>query len=161
MDRWSKIIKNSKIKNTPSILETFKSIKKSQNFPKSQNFGYFDDFGGRSVRGLGVNHFLKNLYLRVTDGMKSENLHDFLWDDHGLLFLTTRKKQNWKKTFKISVMQFCIENNQKKTLKKQKFPKFDKIKGKINGQKRWKLFKKRLGNHHKCSVALKTGDKNF
>ena len=90
--------------------------------------------------------------------MKSENLHDFLWDDHGLLFLTTRKKQNWKKTFKISVMQFCIENNQKKTLKKQNISKFDKIKGKINGQKRWKLFKKRLGNHQKCSVALKTGD---
>ena len=85
----------------------------------------------------------------------------FLWDDHGLLFLTTRKKQNWKKTFKISVMQFCLENNQKKTLKKQKFPKFDKIKGKINGQKRWKLFKTRLGNHQMCSVALKTGDKKF
>ena len=33
-------------------------------------------------------------------------------------------------------MQFCLENNQKKTLKKQNFPKFDKIKGKINGQKR-------------------------
>ena len=72
------IIKNPKIKNTPSILERFKSIKKSQYFPKSQNLGYFDDFGGRSVRGLGVNHFLKNLYLRVTDGMKSENLRDFL-----------------------------------------------------------------------------------
>ena len=33
-------------------------------------------------------------------------------------------------------MQFCIENNQKKTLKKQKSPKSDRIKGKIDGQKR-------------------------
>ena len=33
-------------------------------------------------------------------------------------------------------MQFCFENNQKKTLKKQNFSKFDKIKGKINEQKR-------------------------
>ena len=150
MDRWSKIIKNSKIKNTPSILETFKSIKKSQNFPKSQNFG------GRSVRGLGVNHFLKNLYLRVTDGMKSENLHDFLWDDHGLLFLTTRKKNKIKKNFQNFCHAILYWKQSEKTLKKQKFPKFDKIKGKINGQKRWKLFKKRLGNHQKCSVALKT-----
>ena len=77
-DQRAKIIKNHKIKNTPSILKRFKSIKKTQHFQKSRNFEYFDGFGGRSVRGLGVNHFLKNLYLRVTDGMKSENLHDFL-----------------------------------------------------------------------------------
>ena len=32
-------------------------------------------------------------------------------------------------------MQFCIENNLKKTLKSQKILNFDKIKGKINGQK--------------------------
>ena len=32
-------------------------------------------------------------------------------------------------------MQFCLENNQKKTLKKQKIQNVDKIKGKINGQK--------------------------
>ena len=47
MDWGPKIIKNLKIKNTPSIVESFKSIKKSDNFPKSENVEVFDDFGGR------------------------------------------------------------------------------------------------------------------
>ena len=134
-DRWSKIIKNPKIKNTPSILKRFKSIKKSQNFPKSKIFRYFGDFGGRSVRGLGVNQFLKNLYLRVTDGMKSENLHDFLWDDHGLLFLTTRKKTKLKQLSKFLSCNFALKTIRKNSKKAKNLQNLIKLKVKSMDKK--------------------------
>ena len=47
MDRGIQNHQNHQIKNTPSIVESFKSIKKNDNFPKSENFEGFDDFGGR------------------------------------------------------------------------------------------------------------------
>ena len=55
------------MKNTPSILISFQIDQKAS---KSGNFVYFDDFRVSWTRRLGINHVLKNIYLRVTEGMK-------------------------------------------------------------------------------------------
>ena len=77
LDQRVKFFKNHKIKNTPSILISFKTIKKLQKNQKSENFVFCDDFRDSSARRLGINHFLKNIDLRVTNDMKTRKVHDF------------------------------------------------------------------------------------
>ena len=103
-DRRAKFIKNHKIKNTPSILISFKMIKKNRKNPKSGNLVFFDEFGDRWARRLGVNHFLKNSCLRVTDDTKSRKVRDFPWDDHRLLFGRTLKTH----FLLFSISKICI-----------------------------------------------------
>ena len=104
-DQRAKIIKNHKIKNTPSILISFKMIKKINNKnQKSGNLVFFDEFGDRWARRLGVNHFLKNSCLRVTDDTKSRKVRDFPWDDHRLLFGRTLKTH----FLLFSIPKICI-----------------------------------------------------
>ena len=47
VDQRAKFFKNRKIKNTPSILISFKIFKKHQKNQKSENFVFSDDFRGR------------------------------------------------------------------------------------------------------------------
>ena len=103
-DQRAKIIKNHKIKNTPSILISFKMIKKIQKNQKSENLVVFEEFGDRWARRLGVNHFLKNSCLRVTDDTKSRKVRDFPWDDHRLLFGRTLKTH----FLLFSISKICI-----------------------------------------------------
>ena len=101
----AKIIKNHKIKNTPrsSTLISFKMIKKVQKNQKSGNFVFFDEFGDRWARGLGVNHVLKNVYLRVTSVTKLRNVCVFPWDNQRTLFGRT-----WKTQFLLFLIsKFC------------------------------------------------------
>ena len=90
-DRRAKFIKIHKIKNTPSILISFKMIQKKQKNQKSGNFVFFYEFGVGWARGFRVLHVFKKCYLRVTDVTKSRKVHDFPWDDNGLLFGRRRK----------------------------------------------------------------------
>ena len=67
--RRAKIIKNHKIKNTPSILSLSKTNKKIPKNQKSGNFVFSDDFGDRPARRFGVNSFFRNLNYRVKNDM--------------------------------------------------------------------------------------------
>ena len=131
-DQRAKIIKNHKIKNTPSILISFKIFKKLQKNQKSGNFVFSDDFRGRWAVRKGINHFLKNVYLRVTDGTRSGENHYFSWGDRVFLFLGT-----WKVHFYVflTLMQFCFEKTLKKHWYSIKIINLFRIEGKIEGLK--------------------------
>ena len=139
LDQRVKFFKNHKIKNTPSILISFKTIKKLQKNQKSENFVFCDDFRDSSARRLGINHFLKNIDLRVTNDMKTRKVHDFSWDDHGFLFLRT-----WKTHFLFcSLLKFvtlyCFDSNDEKTVKSNKNHQMHP-----NWRQNWVTFKKSL-----------------
>ena len=76
-DQRVKIYKNRKIKNCLLGMFSSRVIKKDQNFQKSGNFVFFDDFRVRWARALGINHFLKIVYLRVGYVLKTGIIHDF------------------------------------------------------------------------------------
>ena len=93
-------LKNHKIKNTRSSLIWSKAIKKIQKNQKKWDFLFFDDFRGRWTRRLGINHFVKKVYLRLQDDTKSLKVPTFSWDDHRFLFLRT-----WKTHFSFFSFQ--------------------------------------------------------
>ena len=76
-DQRAKIYKNRKIKNCLLGMFFSRVIKKNQNFQKSGNFVFLDDFRVRQARALGINHFLKIVYLRVGYALKNGIIHDF------------------------------------------------------------------------------------
>ena len=77
MIRRAKIIKNHKIKNTPSILSSLKMSQKIQKNEKNENFVIFYDFGDRSTRGFTGIQFLKKINSRVYYVMDLKKQHDF------------------------------------------------------------------------------------
>ena len=159
-DRWSKIIKNPKIKNTPSILKRFKSIKKST-FPKKWKFWIFWWFWRPLSKGIRCESLFEKPLLAGNRWHEIWKSSCFFVRWPWITIPDHTKKTKLKKNFQNFCHAILPWKQSEKNSKKQKSPKSNRIKGKIDGQKRWKLFKKRLGNHHKCSVALKTGDKNF
>ena len=94
LDQRVKFLKNHKMKNAPGFLIVFRVIKKSENFQKSEHFWFFDDFRDRCPAWLGINDFLKIVYLRLGNVTETGNAHDFSWDDHGFVFL-----RRWKTHF--------------------------------------------------------------
>ena len=135
LDQRAKFFKNRKIKNTPSILISFKMFKKVQKNSKSENCVFFDDFRGRWARRLGIYHFLKNVYLRVTNDTNSKKVRDFSWGDRVFLFVGTRKMHFYVFS---TLMQFCFEKTLKKHWNPIKIMKCIRIEGKIGW---WKLVK--------------------
>ena len=128
LDQRAKFFKNRKIKNTPSILISFKMFKKLQKIKKSENFVFSGDFRGRWARRLGIYHFLKNVYLRVTNDTNSKKVRDFSWGDRVFLFVGT-----WKTHVYVfsTLMQFCFEKTLKKHWNSIKNMKCIRIEGKI------------------------------
>mgnify|MGYP004355973121 FL=1 len=123
------IIKNHKVKNTPSILISFKMIQKLQKNQKSENFVFSGDFRGRWARRLGIYQFFQNAYLRVTDVTNTKKVRDFSWGDRVFLLVGT-----WKTHFCVflTLMQFCFEKTLKKHRNSIKNMECVRIEGKIS-----------------------------